>query len=217
MKRHEDELLSRYFDGELPYEALSEELKDEAKEFERITALLEEGRVRAPASLKPAVMTEVRRLAESPWRRSVHALLAPRTIRVRPAVGAVALAAAAALVLLARPEASEPAGPALPMAEPVAATPEGVLTRFSFVAPAASHVAVTGDFLNWDLDGVPMTDPRGNGVWVAQLRLAPGLHHYAFVIDGRQWLPDPNALSQVDDGFGQRNSVLLVPGPSTAE
>jgi hypothetical protein len=46
---------------------------------------------------------------------------------------------------------------------------------------------------------------------VAEIALPPGLHHYVFVIDGAEWRPDPNAASQVDDGFGQRNSVLLVP------
>ncbi len=86
-------------------------------------------------------------------------------------------------------------------------------TRFVFVAPGASQVAVTGDFVNWDPDGIPLASPSRDGVWVAELRLSPGLYHYVFVLDGTEWRPDPNATSQVDDGFGRQNSLLLVPSP----
>ncbi len=48
-------------------------------------------------------------------------------------------------------------------------------------------------------------------MWVGEIAVPPGLHHYVFVIDGTDWRPDPNAASQVEDGFGQQNSVLLVP------
>jgi hypothetical protein len=38
-----------------------------------------------------------------------------------------------------------------------------------------------------------------------------GRHEYLFVVDG-QWLPDPKAKESVQNPFGGRNSVLVVPG-----
>jgi 1,4-alpha-glucan branching enzyme len=86
-----------------------------------------------------------------------------------------------------------------------------VSTRFVFLAPNARHVAITGDWVHWDPAGIPLSNPKKDGVWVGEVVVPAGLHHYVFVIDGTQWRPDPNAASQVDDGFGQQNSVLLVP------
>jgi len=86
----------------------------------------------------------------------------------------------------------------------------GVATRFVFLAPQARTVVLTGDFVNWDPAGVPLAN-SGNGIWTAEVLLEPGIHHYVFVVDGKQWQPDPNAAMQVDDGFGQRNSVIVVP------
>jgi hypothetical protein len=31
-----------------------------------------------------------------------------------------------------------------------------------------------------------------------------------FVLDGKEWVPDPNALRYVNDGFGNRNSILEI-------
>jgi len=59
-------------------------------------------------------------------------------------------------------------------------------------------------------EGVALSDAAGSGMWSVDVPLTPGVHHYVFIIDGREWLPDPNA-SQVDDGFGEKNSVVLVP------
>jgi len=103
--------------------------------------------------------------------------------------------------------------PGVPAGGPVA--PAASLTvpvRLVFVAPQATSVAVTGDFASWDPDGIPLTKPQGDGVWSVELELPPGLHHYVFIVNGTEWRPDPNAASQVDDGFGQKNSVLLVQG-----
>lgn len=198
MKR-EPELLGKYLDGELARDELPEALRAEAERFERIVAALAAPGARPP-SVRAVVMARVRKLARSPWRRAVGWAFTPRTIRLRPMTAGLVLAAAVVVLLLARPPASEPA--------PAAGE---TTTRFVLVAPAASRVAVTGDFVAWDPDGIPMQDPSGDGVWVAEISLSPGIHQYVFVVDGVEWRPDPNATSQVDDGFGQVNSVLLVP------
>jgi hypothetical protein len=204
--RREPELLSRYLDGEIPYDQLPGELRAEADRFQRIVAALARP-AEQPSSVRAAVMARVRKLRRSPWRRAAGWALTPRTIRLSPMAGGLALAAVLLALVLARP-------PAPDLALPAAA--EAVTTRFVLVAPTASRVAVTGDFVNWDPDGIGMQDRSGNGVWVAEVRLSPGIHQYVFVVDGVEWRPDPNATSQVEDGFGQLNSVLLVPGRASS-
>jgi hypothetical protein len=198
---HQD--LTRYLEGELGFDALSPDLQAEARRFERIVAALAAQRMAAPAGLRERVMARVRAEADSAWRRGLIWVMTPRTVRLSPATAMLALAAALALMVVARPR-------GVPTTEPVAAASAGTVTRFVFVAPNARSVAVTGDFVGWDPAGIPLADPRGTGMWVAELRLEPGVHHYVFVVNGAEWRLDPNA-SQADDGFGQKNSVVLVP------
>lgn len=54
-----------------------------------------------------------------------------------------------------------------------------------------------------------MTDPDGDGVYDIVLRLLPGEYQYKFVVDGR-WYEDPASPNGAPDGFGGRNSVLVV-------
>ena len=67
-------------------------------------------------------------------------------------------------------------------------------------------------FNDWQADGVLLTQNAETGVWTGTVPLRPGEHQYMFVIDGAEWIPDPDAHAQVDDGFGQTNSVIVV-GP----
>ncbi len=204
--RSEREDLSRYLDGELDLSALPEELQREAAEFERLMEALKRRPVQMKPTLRDAVMERVREVARSPWRRSWTWAAAPRTVRVRPLTAGLAIAAAlAAIITLRSSDRLEP------QPNPDVAPLEAATTRFVFLAPQASRVAVTGDFVNWDVEGVPLTSVGDDGVWVAELQLPPGIYHYVFVVDGSEWRTDPNAASQVDDGFGQENSLLLVP------
>ncbi len=200
MTREEHELVRRYLDGELAYDALPPALRAQADAFERLFTPLRRQRVGVPPSLGTAVMRRVRWLSRPVWQRAVAWTFQPRAVRLRPATGFLALAAAVAIVLLARPDAPTP----------TATTTHGVITQFVFLAPAADSVAVTGDFAAWDPNGIPM-ERRSGGLWIAEVQLSAGVHHYVFIVDGTQWQPDPHATSQVDDGFGQANSVLLVP------
>jgi 1,4-alpha-glucan branching enzyme len=94
----------------------------------------------------------------------------------------------------------------------VGPVPAQVVTRFVLIAPEASSVHLTGDFVSWSREGIALEDPRGTGIWTTDVQLPPGVYQYTFVVNGTQWVPDPRAVSQVDDGFGQTNSVLIVPG-----
>lgn len=74
----------------------------------------------------------------------------------------------------------------------------------------AHTVTIAGDFNGWDPQANALEDPDGDGVWTTTLKLPPGRYEYMFVLDGEKWLPDPNALRYVKDGFGNRNAILEI-------
>jgi hypothetical protein len=85
---------------------------------------------------------------------------------------------------------------------------EGV--KFVLVAPQAARVSLVGDFNGWDPAATPMQRTPTGGTWSVVVPLRAGRHEYAFVVDGKQWLPDPSAPLAPVDGFGAPNSVVLV-------
>lgn len=88
-------------------------------------------------------------------------------------------------------------------------TNEGVL--FSFYAPAAKSVAIAGSFNGWDIRKDSLAGPDKRGLWSIVIPLREGRYEYLFIVGGKDWQPDPS-VPVVDDGFGGKNSVLLVPG-----
>jgi len=188
---------------------------------DRLRDLMEELRedFRAPPELRRNVMGRVRAIPDPAWKRALDWVMRPRTFQVTPAAAGLALAGLA-LVFVLRPgpdgtapvRAPDPEG-TVAAGAPVDATSESV-TRFVFVAPGASSVRMTGDFVGWDPEGIGLQDQRGTGVWTVDVPLTPGVYQYTFIVDGSEWRPDPHAVSQVDDGFGQQNSVVIVSGNS---
>ncbi len=88
-----------------------------------------------------------------------------------------------------------------------------VFVQFELRAPDAQRVSLAGSFNDWDGDAIPLVrSSSATDIWTVTLPLEPGEHQYLFVIDGETWMPDPRAHAQVDDGFGQSNSVITV-GP----
>jgi hypothetical protein len=82
--------------------------------------------------------------------------------------------------------------------------------KFVLVAPQAARVSLVGDFNGWDPAATPMQRTPTGGTWSVVVPLRPGRHEYAFVVDGKHWLPDPSAPLAPVDGFGAPNSVVLV-------
>lgn len=206
--KKDDEQLDKYLSGKISLGALPERLR---LEEERLRALVESlgEDVRAPLALRDAVMREVAELPVPLWRRLADWSLRPRTLRLSPAAGALAMAASAAVFLLW--SGSEPP------TDPVGASGAGqVVTRFVFVAGEASSVHLTGDFVSWSREGIELEDLRGTGIWTADVSLLPGVYQYTFIVNGTEWRPDPRAVSQVDDGFGQTNSIVIVSAESEA-
>lgn len=221
-----NEQLRRWLDDEVGLDELE---PDDRREARRWGALFEDLRgrdpIRAPAGLESEVMRRIRDVdpAEAhpesevgtdpgPAARALRWLFRPRPIPVPPAAGLAA--AALALFLLLRPPVGADGG--APEAASTAAPSTGVETRvyaeFVLRAPEADSVAVAGTFTDWQ-PSVALEDPDGNGVWSARVPLEAGRHEYMFVVDGQQWVTDPNAERYASDGFGARNAVLAVASP----
>jgi hypothetical protein len=76
--------------------------------------------------------------------------------------------------------------------------------------PYASTVDVIGSFNKWTPSGFRMLWDESRKLWVLPLALEKGRYEYAFLVDGKKVVPDPGALLQQDDGFGNQNSILIV-------
>jgi hypothetical protein len=189
-----DHRLQAYLDGDLPLDGLPSELRREAEAWE---ALLTEMRAMAPEGAPAGLDTRVRAAVGGQRPAWLDWLFRPRPVPVPPA----AVLAAAALVLVL----------VLPFGSPGPAEDDDLRFYVQFVvdAPTAETVHVVGDFNDWQ-PTVALEDPDGDGTWSSRVPLRPGVHQYMFVIDGADWITDPNASSFQDDGFGQRNAVVAV-------
>jgi 1,4-alpha-glucan branching enzyme len=132
----------------------------------------------------------------------------------------IVFAALAGLLLLGRGETAVPAGGAMPSGPgPTAATTASrameptVYVEFLLEAPGASSVAVGGDFDGWE-GSYPLSDPDGDGIWSGRVPVKPGVHAYMFLVDGSNWMTDPQAERYAEDGFGNRNAILAVTAPA---
>lgn len=78
---------------------------------------------------------------------------------------------------------------------------------FRFRCPGAMSVALGGDFNNWD--ACPMAYESPLDEWRLSLTLEAGRYEYKFLVDGRDWWNDPNALA-VPNVWGSENSYIDV-------
>jgi hypothetical protein len=127
----------------------------------------------------------------------------PVRITIRPAYALAAVALVAAILI--SPSAWRVPGVVPPS---IAAAPP-LFVQFRLEA-SASSVQLMGSFTGWERrHDLHETAP---GLWSITVPLAEGVHDYAFLVDGQQWVADPYA-SQVRDGFGGINSrlTLLLP------
>ena len=84
------------------------------------------------------------------------------------------------------------------------------IVQFMLTAPAASRVALAGDFNGWDPRGIEMTRDVRDGRWAVTLALAPGRHTYAYVVDDTQWVRDPAGTPAEPNELTPPRSVLVV-------
>ena len=173
--------------------------------------------LRAPvildAGFDARVMAVVRR-PDGRWRTAARWWTEPR-LRLSPLVGLACAAALAGVVLLGARALEGPRAQVQAAGDSgLAAQPGTQVVQFVLVAPRAASVALVGDFNDWDPSRTPLR-AAATGVWSVNVRLEPGQHQYAFVVDGRDWQPDPAAPKAVADDFGSPNSVITVGGKSS--
>jgi len=126
--------------------------------------------------------------------------------------GPEAPAAAPAPVAVISPAPTAPAKLAADVAPaPAAECPvPRVLVRFHFRAPKARAVNLVGDFNEWSIESTPLADPDANGNWTVTVPLQPGRYQYKFLLDGEKWVEEPDAPAYQPDGFGGKNSLLVI-------
>jgi cytoskeletal protein CcmA (bactofilin family) len=85
---------------------------------------------------------------------------------------------------------------------------ERISYKFLYYSPGAASMALTGDFIDWDPEGIPMVQDE-YGTWSTMHSLPPGEYKYKFVIDGEA-VPDPDIADKVSDGMGGWATPLVV-------
>jgi len=208
-----NESLNRYLDGEISADELAPETRQEVEAWEALFAdARQAGSPGAPVGLESLIMDSIRGESVPGVRRLVDWWVNPHPVRIRPLIGLAAAAAIGALFFIPRGGTQ--------VQDPLAATTtmvgeQPVYVQFQLEAPDAVSVAVAGDFNDW-VPEVELADPDGDGIWSGRLLMSPGVHKYMFVVNGTDWMPDPLSEQYVEDGFGNRNSVLAITGGAGA-
>jgi hypothetical protein len=83
--------------------------------------------------------------------------------------------------------------------------------EFRYKAPDANGVELMADFNGWK--AVPMTK-GSDGVWTTTVSVSPGTHGYKFLVNGKDWMLDPDnpARTKVD---GIENSAVEIGGAAS--
>ena len=158
-----------------------------------------------PRDLAAAVLKQIKPKKQSVWQRLLHWVMAPRTYTISPLrLAPIAAVLIVAFILVGRfsmvPE----------QQTADIKSPQKVTIRFTFADPKADSVALIGTFNLWSPDRNVMHMDRKDGVWEVEVELPAGRHEYSFLVDGRKAVPDPQAMFTKDDGFGNRNSIIIV-------
>lgn len=203
-----NERVHHVLDAELPASALNAQEADAlAQTADAIDRVVHSISQQAGVDIAPAVMARIRaahrasHVREPAWKIALAWLWSPRQLSLqwRPAYAAAFAILLVAAITLINPETSS-----------VATSPQQVLVQFRLDAPQAQQVQLAGNFTSWKT--TISLKRSASGVWTVVLPLTPGVHNYAFVVDGNHWVADPMA-QPVSDGFGGTNSQLAVLTP----
>ena len=141
------------------------------------------------------------------WLDLCRRLLQPRTVafQCRPAYG---LACAAVLAVWMA------FGPPVRSADQPTPSVGAVFVQFRLHAADASSVRLAGTFTGWQPDShLHQVSP---GVWTTTVLIPPGVHDYAYVVNGERWVADP-FTPVIADGFGgQANRLALLPSSGSS-
>jgi hypothetical protein len=211
-------LVQRFVDQELSAEervqllvrlGRDEELRQRVIALERLS--LEVSQLPRPVVPEGFVAAVLARTAPPPslWTRVTASLWAPHVFQWNFAGAAVAAGLALLVGGLAIASREPALAPTVATTAPASSAPARVLVRLVVVHPGARTVQAAGDFNGWNPTQTPL-EQVSNGAWTVTIPLEPGRYEYQFVVDGEQWIADPFAVEQSDDGFGSRNAVLDV-------
>jgi cyclomaltodextrinase / maltogenic alpha-amylase / neopullulanase len=85
----------------------------------------------------------------------------------------------------------------------------------TFIYHPSDHprkVDVAGTFNNWSDTANPM-QRQSDGSFAATLTLPDGIYQYKFVVNGDQWLPDPNSDKELEDAADTHHNSAVMVGP----
>lgn len=84
---------------------------------------------------------------------------------------------------------------------------EGSDGTLRFPVPRATRVEIAGDWNDWRR--TPL-ERDADGRWILRVRLRPGVYRFNLIVDGDRWIV-PEGVPAVDDGFGGKTGILIVP------
>ncbi len=161
-----------------------------------------------PDKLIESIMARIQPKKIVWWRRILRQLQIPfyvTPLKIVPFGASAAALIIVALVFLGRPPDVKDTAQTLMGAKKLQAA-----VTFTLNMPDASNVEVIGSFNQWTPNGFRMDRDERRGLWVLSVPLERGRYEYAFLVDGKTILPDPKAFMQQDDGFGNKNSILII-------
>lgn len=225
-----DDRIHAWLDGELPFEALNDRERDEARALE---AWIDAAAARMAAEPVPDLTGRVMAALPAPesfearepagprpgprLRAWLHSFVPTGGFAPRPAFALAALALMVGFGLgtlvpgaTAPPPAVADAHHAADTAGDADSAVPRVFVRFELEATGASDVRLAGSFSGWEAR-YELT-PIGPGRWMVTVPLEPGVHDYVFVVDGERHVVDPYA-PRVSDGFGGFSSRLAILAP----
>lgn len=92
---------------------------------------------------------------------------------------------------------------------PIAVDEGRIPVTLEIRAPTASAVTLAGSWNNWDADALKLS-PGDDGTFHIVVLLPPGRYEYMFVLDGTEWVSDPERPLKSADDFGLENTILDV-------
>lgn len=235
-KENVNELLRRFLDGELTPDQERNALHlivedDETRELLRFNRLISDSlrndfdaeSFTVPNGFTDDVMSEIVQLDEKNERKEygfdalkqkLKAFFTPREFSFRPAtvfaVPVLTLIIFAGLYRTVPLQVNEPkeyeAGAQVVSAE----KSDEVWIRFVYIDEEASQIAVAGNFSDWEPIELDSRVMDGKTVWTGLVPVQRGEHRYMFIRDGEEWISDPLAEIQRDDGFGNKNAVIYL-------
>lgn len=178
-------------------------------ELRRIATLLADiPDAHPPDTLIDSVMAQIRPKRVVWWKRLWRQLNTP--VNVSPLRIAQASACVAVLLLVTILVVEQISKRNVNTPIPQGSNKIKTVVVFTLEMPEASNVELIGSFNQWTANGYQMRWDQTRGLWTLSVPLEGGRYEYAYLVDGQYVVPDPKALMQQEDGFGNKNSIIII-------